>query len=378
MSLRNQIFVVAFSSLALLAGLAPAADTAPVKQVPGKDAKAAAAGSPAAAESIAQLVEQLDSADFGTREAACGKLAAKGKEAIPALEKAAANGNLEVSSRATGILGKLLDSSDKDTDDAALKSLHNLADGDSPTAARKAKSILEKKDGLKGNAQGMAMPGGGFVIPGGGFGGRIIINGGQLNIGGGAGGFGMTTMSISNVNGVKEITATEDGKSVKIHDDPTQGIKIELTEKENGKETTKKYEAKNVDELKKNSPAGYEVFKKFGGEQGNGLQMNFGALNLNTFPAIPLQPGMPAIPLQPGQAMPVLPAPPLPGAAAQAGKRQVEAASRMLKNLTARLEALQKAEAYKDATPESKAELKKQVDELSKQLEEIRGQIGDK
>ena len=50
----------------------------------------------------------------------------------------------------------------------------------------------------------------------------------------------------------------------------------------------------------------------------------------------------------------------------------------MVKNLSSRLERLQKAEACKKASPESKAELKKQIDELSKRIEDLRGQLGDK
>ena len=220
----------------------------------------------AGGESVEQLIEQLDSAEFDKRESACGKLAAKGKSAIAALEKASASGNLEVSSRATTVLGKLLKSSDESTEKAAAEALQRLADGDSPAAARKAKSILDKKNGLKNNAPGIVVPGNAFGGPG--FGGQIIINGGQLNIGGGG---AMRTMSVKNVNGVKEINASEDGKTVKIQDDPAQGIKIELTEKQNGKEVTKKYEAKNVEELKKKLPAGYELYKKYCGEQpGNG------------------------------------------------------------------------------------------------------------
>ena len=269
------------------------------------------AKSPAAAgESVEQLIEQLDSADYDTREAACGKLAAKGKAAIAALEKAAANGNLEVSSRATTVLGKLLKSSDEATEKAATEALQRLADGDSPAAARKAKSILDKKNGLKNNGPGMMA--GGIIVPGNGFGGQIIINGGQLNIGGGG---GMRTMSVKNVNGVKEITASEDGKTVKIQDDPAKGIKIELTEKQNGKEVTKKYEAKNVEELKKKQPAGYELYKKYGGEQpGNGRHAVSHPGGRRNLPgpgqcharhpaaagACPLQPGQPMLPVRRG------------------------------------------------------------------------------
>jgi len=337
-----------------------------------KDAKPATAG-----ESIEQLIEQLDSAEYDKREAACGKLAAKGKEAIGALENAAANGNLEVSSRATTVLGKLLKSADEATQKAANDALQHLADGDSPAAARKAKAILDKKDGFKNN-QGNGP--GGIVVPGNGFGGRIIINGGQLNIGGGA---AMRTMSVKNVNGVKEITATEDGKTVKIVDDPAQGIKIEATEKQNGKEVTKKYEAKNVEELKKKQPAGYELYKKYGGEQGNGaVQLNvqiggMGVIPGNALPAIPLQPA-PLQPqrLQPGQLVPI---PARPAAAApQADNQQIAVATQLVKHLSNKLEQLQKADACKHASPESKAELKKQIEELSKQLDSVRGQLGDK
>ena len=142
----------------------------------------------------------------------------------------------------------------------------------------------------------------GVAIPGNGFGGQIIINGGQLNIGGG-GGIAVRTLSVKNVNGIKEINAIDDGKTVKIQDDPAQGIKVELTEKENGKEVTKKYEAKNVEELKK-LPAGYDLYKKYVGEQGgNGIVVRAGGgilLPGNAVPVpVPVPAPVPAIPVQP-------------------------------------------------------------------------------
>ncbi len=190
----------------------------------------------------------------------------------------------------------------------------------------------------------------------------------------------MRTMSVKNVNGVKEITTSEDGKTVKIQDDPAQGIKIELTEKQNGKEVTKKYEAKNVEELKKKQPAGYELYKKYGGEQGgNGvtfrIQAGVGNLQVPGGNAIPVVPLQPAVPLQalPGPAA-------MPRGVMPQGNnlQQIEVATRLVKSLSSRLEQLQKAEALKNASPESKAELKKQIDELSKQVESLRGQLGDK
>ena len=290
MSLGKGFLFLGVSFLALLAGSVVAGETAPSSKKDGavpaakaaaKDVKPAADGKlPATGESVEQLIAQLDAPKYNDRETASEKLAAKGKAAIAALEKAAATGNLEVSSRAATVLGKLLKSSDEAVESAATEALQRLADSDSPAAARKAKSILDKKDGLKNNGPGLNGQGG-IVLPGNGFGGQIIINGGQLNIGGGA---GMRTMSVKNVNGVKETTVTEDGKTVKIQDDPAQGIKVELAEKQDGKEVTKKYEAKNVEDLKKHHPAGYELYKKYGSEQqGNGilqLRIQAGAGNL--------------------------------------------------------------------------------------------------
>ena len=374
MSLGKAGLFLGLGSLVLLARLVVAGETTPAGHADQggvaeaeKDAKPAAGG-----ESVEQLIEQLDSAEYDKREAACGKLAAKGKAAIAALENASANGNLEVSSRATTLLGKLLKSSDAATADAASSALKRLANGDSAAAARKAKSILDEKIGSK-DAPGMNA-GGGIVFGNGG--GRIVINGGQLNFGGGA----LRTMSVKTVNGVKEINASEDGKTVKIQDDPAKGIKVELTEKENGKEVTKKYDAKNADELKKNHPSAYEIYKKYGAEQpANGVLQGVIQLQIGNVP-IPGN-GLPAVPLQPAAPLlgrPMVPATAPGGAAQQEKNLQVTMATRKIKSLSSQLERLQKAEACKDASPESKAELKKQISELSKQMEALRGQLGDK
>jgi len=363
MSMAKIFLAIGVGCLALLTRLVMADETVPVAAAPGRVA-AEKVTKPTAGESVEQLIGQLDSAEFDTRESASGKLAAKGKSAVTALEKASAGGNLEVSSRATGVLGKLLNSSDDATEKAAAEALQRLADGDNPAAGRKAKSILEKKNGLKNNTPGIVVPG---AFGGPRFGGQIIINGGQLIIGGGG---GMRTMSAKNVNGVKEINATEDGKTVKIQDDPARGIKIELTEKQNGNETTKKYEAKNVEELKKKLPAGYELYKKYVGDQAaNGalqLPIQAGGGNLlvpgNAIPAVPLQPAAPV----------------LPAAVPQADSQQVVVVTQLARHLSARIEQLQRAESFKNSSPESRAELKKQIDELSKRLKELRGQLGDK
>ena len=112
---------------------------------------------------------------------------------------------------------------------------------------------------------------------------------------------------------------------MKIVDDPAQGIKIEMTEKQNGKEVTKKYEAKNVEELKKKMPAGYDIYKKYGEQGGNGaLQVQMGIqIGGGNLP-------VPALPATgPTAAQPAVPAPPpaAPAAVPPADNQQVDAAT---------------------------------------------------
>ena len=185
-----------------------------------------------------------------------------------------------------------LKSADDKTSKAAEHSLERLADGDSPAAARKAKSMLDKKNGVTANNNNNPFQQNGMMMGGGFGGGRIIINGGMLQIGGGA---AVKSLSVSNNNGVRQIKATDGDKTVKIVDDSANGIKIECTDKVNGKEVTKKYEAKNADELKKKEPEGYKLYKEYGEKQGNGGAVQ---LQLGAAPLMPIQPNLfPAIPL---------------------------------------------------------------------------------
>ena len=366
------------AGLYLIAGAIPCgsvcAEPAAPPAIPDNDAKQVTDAKPAqtgaksdvATETVDRLVEQLDSADFDKREEACSKLAAKGKVAIPALEKAATKGDLEVCSRALGVLGKLLKSSDEKTSKASEEALQRLADGDSPAAARKAKSMLDKKNGASETGRPFGPNGGfGMPMPGGGFGGgRIIINGGMLQIGGGA---AVKTLSVSNNNGIREIKATDGDKTIKIEDDPANGIKIQCTDKVNGKEVTKKYDAKNVTDLKKNQPEGYKLYKEYG-DQGNG-----GAVQLQFQGGAPLMPVIPAIPAVPRRPM-------LPPVAVPATDRgaKLDRTTARLKDIAAQLDALRRNETLKDAPAEKKAELKKQIGELSRRVDELQEQLDDK
>ena len=70
-------------------------------------------------------------------------------------------------------------------------------------------------------------------------------------------------LQIRNVNGVKDIEVTGNGRKITIHDDPKQGIKIEITDAQDGKPVTRTFQAKNAEELQKKSPEAHKLYKKY-------------------------------------------------------------------------------------------------------------------
>ena len=70
-------------------------------------------------------------------------------------------------------------------------------------------------------------------------------------------------IKIHNVNGVKNIYVTENQRKITIIDDPNRGIKIEITDTQDGKPVTRTYSAKNIDELQKKNPEAHKLYKKY-------------------------------------------------------------------------------------------------------------------
>ena len=70
-------------------------------------------------------------------------------------------------------------------------------------------------------------------------------------------------IKIHNVNGVKNIYVTENQRKITIIDDPNRGIKIEITDTQDGKPVTRTYQEKNINELQKKSPEAYKIYKKY-------------------------------------------------------------------------------------------------------------------
>lgn len=303
---------------------AAAQESSPAEKPAEKPGETPAAPSPAppSAEEIAGLVKQLDADKYADREAASQALGKIGKPAIEALIGAATGESLEPTVRAIDILKKHLESTDAALKDAAKSALKKIAESPRPAAARRAQDVLKAQEEKEKQPQ-----------PGQVFGGGI-----QIVAGAAAGG---RRMSVRTVNGVKTIEVEEANQKIKIEEGPNQGIKIEVTAKQdNGKETTEKHEAKDAQELSKKNPKAYEIYKKY--SQGNAIGVQFGVA-----------------------AAPVKPA------------STIETAARILPAWMSHIDRLASDEAVKDASKQANEELKKKVTEAREQLVKLEKRLQD-
>jgi uncharacterized protein YukE len=283
------------------------------------------------------LVKQLDAEKFTDRQAASQKLIKAGAKAIEALRKAAAGDSREARTRAVEILKKHFEGDDDALKKAAMEALEKLAEGDKPIIARLAKGILKPKPA----------PGQGGI--------RIGPAQIQIQVQNVAGGGRQVRTKITN--GVKEIEAEENGRKVKIVDDPNNGIKMEITEKKDGKETTRKIEAKDADDLKKKDAEAHKIYEQY--------SKNAGRIQIR---GIQLQPGRAIpLPIRPGGIRPLRRIRDLRGA-----QDQIEKAAKELDEAVKQLK-----KAIEDGSQAD--ELKKSVERLEqvrKDVQEAKEKLG--
>lgn len=308
-------------------GSTPASQEAPAPQ----EAPASQEAQALTDADVAALVEQLGDNRFSKRQAASQQLAEAGKAAIGPLAEAALSDNREVSARAIDILKKHFHDGDADTSAAAKKSLEELAQIDNPGIARRAKDALAPK---QDDQAPPPVPGGLQLIPGRGNA-QIRIRLNQL------GGAGAKRVTVKNVNGNKETDVQEGDKKIKIKEDAGGAIKMEVTEKKDGKAETKKYEAKDAADLKKNHPEAHKLYEQYSKQQG-GVQIQ----------GIQILPGQ--VPQIPGMQLPkiVRPAAPRRAEPDKAAKQFKEAIEQIKKVIE------------KTENTDHAAELKKAVEQL--------------
>jgi hypothetical protein len=240
----------------------------------------------AAADEIARLIKDLDSAEFPVREKATERLVEIGAPAIAPLAKAVQGESLEVTARGVEVLRKLLEK--PETKEAAHKALDEVARSPNKSAARRADAILNPDKTAATPPLPAPAPNAPGLRP-------QLPPGVRLQLQGLAVGANVR-ISVKNAGGNKTIDVDDNGKKIQIEEDAGGAIKMSVTETVDGKEKSSKYEAKSADELKKNHPEAHKLYEKYkDGVVGN--------IQIRAVPGVPLLPGPPGLQV-PGLANP--------------------------------------------------------------------------
>lgn len=209
---------------------------------------------------ISTWIRQLDANRFSKRQDAGRLLKEKGIEAVAALREAAESGSREASSRALRILNEHFSGGDGKLKTAAKAAIEKLTESERASVARKATGILHpepKAPRRPKNALGQAQI-------------QVRVRRGNAP----------RRVQIQNINGVKNIEVQEKDRTVKIENHPENGIKVEITEKKNGKNVKQKVEAKNAAELKKKNPEAHKLYKEHGEGWGVRIHANVQAMQV--------------------------------------------------------------------------------------------------
>lgn len=256
-------------------------------------------GSDSPADEIQLAIADWESPSFSKRIDAMRKVRSAGVTAFPALAEVAKHGSGEGLSRALEILKSSLKSPDASTKLAARNSLNEIALASNSTAGRLAQQIVREHDRPPQLAQFRAGgPGQFFGPPNAGMPGMpgMQMMPGMQGMPGMAPPPALGTMRMGARNGTITLEATDNEGKVKIDVEANGNLKMEVTRKKLGIETTEKIEAANEAELKTKQPEAYRILKKYEphlqvgrniiAQQGQG---NFRRANPPPIPADPRQ-----------------------------------------------------------------------------------------
>jgi hypothetical protein len=213
---------------------------------------------------INKLIDDLENGKFLDRKKATDRLIKIGAPAVPAVAKGAESKVVEVRGRSMEILKELFNGKDATAKKAATAALQKIAAGKNELNAIRAKQILRPVGAAnvpRNNQVGI----------------RVAV--------------GRMKVLTREINGVKHIDAEEKGTKYKIVHDPKKSITVEITKKDaNGKPATKKYEAKDLADLKNKHPEAYKAFDRYSKPINMGrINIGFGAVR----PAVVRQRALP-------------------------------------------------------------------------------------
>jgi hypothetical protein len=253
-----------FGRLAILPSLAAIVFGAALPDVgrganPVADAGDVVESKPAIATAVGELpldparwIQQLESAEFSERQEASRKLAEAGRGAFEALESAATEGSREVVSRAIEILRRHHEGGEGATRAAATAALSRLKESGHASAAKQASEALDPPKEPEGIALNAALP---AVRP------AIRLQIGAIQRAGLPAG-NLRRTHVKTINGKREIEVQDGDKITNVKELDGDALEAEITEKVNGKETTRKIAAKNLDDLKKQDEAAAKIYEQ--------------------------------------------------------------------------------------------------------------------
>jgi hypothetical protein len=228
-------------ALGALVALAPSFAAQPARAADAATAEIGA--SPLGTPDLQPLIDQLEAAEFAERQAASQKLAEAGPAAIPELQRAAESKSRETSDRALEILKRHFERGDNDAQAAARAALERLAaSGQNAATARRADHVLNP-------------PPEPTVI-------TAPINAAQIQVAM-ANRIGRVQMNVRVANGKRDVEVRDNNRKIKIQTFPNGRIELEIAEPINGKEVTRKFEAKDLNELKQKDAEAGRVYEQY-------------------------------------------------------------------------------------------------------------------
>ena len=274
-----------------------------------------------------QAIALLAGPSFADRQRAVAELVKLDAAAVEPLADAAEQGEPELVKNCIRILKRIQTGGSDEGKKGAEAALKELSKSKLPQVANAAASAL-KEETEPGPGR---IPGNRNLIP---------------QIGGG------TRITVQNVNGQRTIHVSEGDRQIEIRDDSGKNIRMTVKEKVDGKEETKEYTAKDLDDLKKKDERAAEFYEKYGKE--NLIQLPFQAF------------GPPGIRIRgPGGAA--------GGRMANAANEKIEAALKTLSDVREKLEALKDK---KDLDPKEIEALLDELKQAEKELSAAQGALG--
>lgn len=207
----------------------------------GNDTNSAGQATPSRTEQLRAWIADWSEPSFSTRRTATQNLEAAGIEAFDLLAEAAIAQQPETTHRALAILEQGLRQPNAAMQDAAHRSIKLIAESSNPSAARAAQQLLREVDNqvkysrttttAAARLNGNGVPPLGLPIP-------RIVTGAQV--------------TIRNLD-----------SSIQIQIDATGRIRMEITRRKDGQQTTEKIQAANEVELRANHPQAHREYAKY-------------------------------------------------------------------------------------------------------------------